>query len=300
MPRLSDLYNINNVFDIIVSDFGRDATLRYLSYFSDLEKNTILQYLEASADFFDEYRRVSICVIGNLGYVKEQALEYYYKNRLPFDNKVLVGFDSSFPYEELSNRIAKLVFYQINLAIQLGYSKIRVVIPCNTLSPVGWYMKDLLNNKFESAKIFSFAAEKELVFLKNKLKNIDVLFLTIPEIVLDYIKQKNFHQIYILGTPDTLEIYQKAVLNSYPSIQIIIPSSEDQKVINNAILDSIDGRDEKIKNSRIIIDELIIRPTTKIYPGIKFVEACTDLNFGIGLNSTNLYVEKLVEEIYKE
>lgn len=298
MKSISNLYGIKISRDIIISDFGRTAALRYLSYFSDLEKARILQYLSSSSDFLDEYRRVAICLIGDLAYLKQTVLERYYKAILPFDNNILVGFDTSFPYDDLFNRITKLTFHQILLAIRLGHSRIRVVIPCNTLSPAGWFMKDMYAKLTTHSNSVSILSKDEMNLILENYENLDISFPTIPEIVLDFAEHESYKNLYILGTPDTCDLYQKVLLHSHSNIQIRLPSKEDQEIINRAIFNSIDGRIAKVEESAKEISELIVRPLRLIYPEIQFIEACTDLDLGIGLNSNDLYVKRLIHEIY--
>ena len=68
------LRNIPYVYDIVLSDFGRDATIRLVTKLVDGERTRIRQVLDTEGDsrktpFFDEYRRIMFTCVGDLAYI---------------------------------------------------------------------------------------------------------------------------------------------------------------------------------------------------------------------------------------
>ena len=70
------LQNIPYVYDIVLSDFGREATIRLLTELVNGERTRIQQLLEANggpreAPFFDEYRRIMFACVGDVAYISK-------------------------------------------------------------------------------------------------------------------------------------------------------------------------------------------------------------------------------------
>ena len=67
----ADLLRMKITYDIVISDFGRDATIEYLCRVSSLEKRLIERVLvRDNLEFFDEYRRIMFTVVADLSYFK--------------------------------------------------------------------------------------------------------------------------------------------------------------------------------------------------------------------------------------
>ncbi|MBW2258397.1 MAG: hypothetical protein JRI25_27910, partial [Deltaproteobacteria bacterium] len=106
--------------DIVVGDFGRPGTLRYLEAFSKRERELIVSRLPPGEPFFDEHRQVQLTVLCQLPRIKAQLLEPYLQGRLPFDDGVLVGSAHGAPIEAILPQLASLLADHILLARNQG------------------------------------------------------------------------------------------------------------------------------------------------------------------------------------
>ena len=75
---------------IVISDFGRDAALRFCLALSQEERRYIQETYLKEYSFFDEYRRIILALIGDLPFAKSKILNMYRDRYL--DNQVLIGF----------------------------------------------------------------------------------------------------------------------------------------------------------------------------------------------------------------
>lgn len=57
------------IYDIIIGDFGRDATIEYLRFIVKYERQSIDRILnDSQTTFYDEYRKIMFSAICELSY----------------------------------------------------------------------------------------------------------------------------------------------------------------------------------------------------------------------------------------
>src|SRR3989344_8912231 len=85
------LLNSPKIFDIIISDFGREAAVKYVRSMAAHEREIIYARLKTSRHkFYDEYRKIMFVLVGDIAYYKESMIEKY-KDKKYLDSGILIG-----------------------------------------------------------------------------------------------------------------------------------------------------------------------------------------------------------------
>jgi hypothetical protein len=290
-------------YDIIVSDFGRAAAIEYIRSVSELEQRTIQRhFLDKDAEFYDEYRRIMFTVIADLGHFKSRQINAAVpKGKV--DSDILIGFKGNPIPDDVGDKIAVAVIEQAYLALNRGYKNIRIVIPCNTISPLGHHIYDLLSNPEEFNAILtghSGVSPSSPVF--SLLADAKFRLYTPPALVIEEIRKANAGTVSLLvfGTPVTVEIYKSLIVKLGLENQLtVLPlESGEQELINQVIEAAISG-DSALSNSikKEIIDKIIL-PRQKVTGDLRVIEACTDIRLGLGINSLDILVTRAVNDVY--
>ncbi|HEX8337271.1 MAG TPA: hypothetical protein VF621_11120 [Pyrinomonadaceae bacterium] len=119
---------------LIVGDFGREGTLRYFSEFSRAEREVVSASL--SAPFFDEHRRVRYSIVGLLRDIKKEFIAEYGRAGRPLDEGVLVGVRGGLKTDDILDSLVGCLAPWFLLALTSGASRVKVIVPCNTLAPL--------------------------------------------------------------------------------------------------------------------------------------------------------------------
>jgi hypothetical protein len=124
-----------NMFDLIVGDFGRTATIRYFEEFSKAERK-ILQAKYGHDHFYDEYRSVEYAIVGRIQTVKRDLLENHFLTQNRLDSRILVGTEAGPSLEEIENNLIECTLPWLRTALDASPAprRVRIVFPCNTLS----------------------------------------------------------------------------------------------------------------------------------------------------------------------
>ena len=115
---------------VVLGDFGRDAALNFCALLSRFERELLQQLI--AGPFFDEYRRLTPTLVGDLPFTKAVALE---GAAWPLDSRVLVGFPGGLAQDEVTPRLAVLMLEALRGPVARGATEALVLLPCNTLSP---------------------------------------------------------------------------------------------------------------------------------------------------------------------
>ena len=112
--------NVPPTTAVVLGDFGRDAALRFCARLSALERAHIAARLPGNTSFFDEYRRLSLTLVGDLPYVKERVLRAVRGEGGLLDTRVLVGFPVGPRPEDVAARLAVLALQALRDAYERG------------------------------------------------------------------------------------------------------------------------------------------------------------------------------------
>ena len=106
------------VLAVVLGDFGRDAGLRFVAALSRLERRRLRREHPGDPGFYDEQRRITLAVVGDLPFVKRPWLEDFERGTQPLDDRILVGFPGGVPLEEVTPRLGALALEAMSGAVQ--------------------------------------------------------------------------------------------------------------------------------------------------------------------------------------
>ncbi|MBT3217835.1 MAG: hypothetical protein HN348_01980 [Proteobacteria bacterium] len=281
---------------IILSDFGRDAALRFCALLSDLERRQICEYLPEGATFYDEYRRLSLVLIGDLGFAKAPVLDTY--DGL-LDDRVLVGFPSGLTPHDVAARLGVLALQAMVGAVHRGVEQIFVLVPCNTLAPVQWQLQQSFSSE---AGLRAMLAETSMSAepygdVLSRLAQLSTIFPTVPEAVVERAVKEGIATILPLGTVEIDEVYRQAVARQGQEMTLLRPDQAGRDAVLHAIQAGISKSGAARKLARANLTKLVLG-FQEIHGDLLCVEACTDLDYGVGLDSNTVYAQAVVEAVY--
>jgi len=291
---------VNAIPTVVVSDFGRDAALRFCTELARRERGVIGKDLPASARFYDEYRRMALRVVGELPFIKAPWLAGYHEDRRLFDDRVLVGFPGGPPVEEIVARVAVLVVESLAGPAARGCGRAIVALPCNTLAPVSWALRDAFRSRSTLGAMLDEAGGAPPGFdvVARRLAGTRVAFPTVPEAVLARCEREGDQVILPLGTPGIARVYERAAVERGVPVSVATLNPADHGTVMEAIQASIAAdarrRDESAQALIGLRDEALER----FGAATTVVEACTDLDYGVGLDSVGCYADAAVSLVY--
>ncbi len=215
----------NRCIDIIIGDYGRVGTLRFLEEFSNFERSYIQLFLKEN-QFYDEYRIVDQIVLNSSYSTKFDIISKYSDSNIPLDDNILFGFENKHfePIELYVDKFYQQVIPFVKNANNLQYSKIRIIIPCNTLEVVAKLLKIKINSNYPNV---------EIPLLSTSVKS--------------EILKMNFKKIYLISTPEVMKLYSDFFrLNK---IKAECNHKKFKNFLNNVISDSqINDNDDNDDN----------------------------------------------------
>jgi hypothetical protein len=290
-------------YDIILSDFGRAAAIEYIKSVAGLEQRIIQHhFLDKGAEFYDEYRRIMFSVIADLGYFKSRQISAAVpKGRV--DSDILIGFQGRPMPGDIRDRITIAVIEQVYVALNREYKNIRIIIPCNTISPLADHIFDLVSNPEEFKTILvrhSGVSSSSAVF--SRLAGAKFSLCTPPALVIDEIRKTYTGKVslLVLGTPLTVVIYKNLIvkLGLEDHLAVLPLGPGEQDLVEHFIEASV-GTDKALSGAlKEEIKSRIILPRQKEADNLAVIEACTDIRLGLGINSLDVLVNRSVTDVY--
>jgi hypothetical protein len=290
-------------YDIVISDFGRAAAVEYIRSVSELEQRTIQShFLDKGSEFYDEYRRIMFTVIADLGYFKKRQIDAAVPQG-KVDSDILIGFRGNPIPDDVRDKITVAIIEQVYLALNRGYKNIRIVIPCNTISPLGHHIHDLLHNPEEFKAILtghSGVSRSSPVF--SLLADAKFSLCTPPALVIDEIRKKHAGKVSLLvfGTPVTVDVYKSLIAKlGLENFLVVLPLEPGEQDMINRVIEAAISGDSALSDSikKKILDKIIL-PRQKVAGDLRVIEACTDIRLGLGINSLDVLVARAVNDVY--
>ena len=107
----SELLRSAPTYDVIIGDFGRDATIEYLRLASAYEKLLLAPVLASKQlPFYDEYRKSMYNVISDIAFLKSPAIRASADQLGHLTEDILVGLGPSGMSDDFVDRAASVVF----------------------------------------------------------------------------------------------------------------------------------------------------------------------------------------------
>jgi hypothetical protein len=287
---------------VVVSDFGRDAALRFCAAMAQQELEAVSTQLPEGAAFRDEYRRIALHVVGDLGFIKAPWLAPYRAESRPFDDRVLVGFPGGPPKEDVVCRIGVLVIEALAGPAKRGCDRAIVALPCNTLAPVSWALRHAFSSRDRLLALVD-DARYEPVGLETVAKRMTrgrVEFPTVPQAVLWQCARVGADVVLPLGTPGIVEVYERSAVERGVPVNVVSPEPGWQDDVLEAIQASIAADPIRRERSRRAL--LALQDTAKKQwgQGTAIIEACTDLDYGVGMDSGKTFAGFVVDRAYTD
>lgn len=301
MLTAGDLLEMRITYDIIVSDFGRDATIEYLRLMSRSEKRLIKTILEPDGhEFFDEYRRIMYTVIGDLAFFKELAIAESAASNGYLTEDILIGV-GAFPImtQEVVDRVALSVLQEALAAIDRGHERLRVMIPCNTLSALAKKIGQIIRSAEELRRIVEAYAPALPEFERVVFAHIRVY--TVPEAVMRHLAEikmpGEMTHLLVLGTRDTNAFYE-SLADSY-AINVLPVKDWEYELIHRAVVASIGGDKNEVDLCCNQLQKELIEPRSDLFDNLVVLEACTDFRLALGLSSLEVFADAMVGDCYR-
>jgi len=274
---------VDTTLAVVLGDFGRDAALRFCASLSRLERRHLTRELPSAAPFFDEYRRLTLAIVGDLPFVKAPVLEGFSRRGEALDERVLVGFPGGPDPDEVEQRLAVLAMEAMAGPLQRGVRRVTVLLPCNTLAPVSWALQE----RFASDPILGAA-----------LTGVDVSFPTVPEAVLADAAARGCRAVLPLGTHGIDQTYRRAARRLGVDLDVAVPEADEEQTVLEAIGAAIEGGGRRRRASDAM-EGLVAAARRRLGEDLVAVEACTDLDYGVGLDSNLTYAQAVVDAAYR-
>ncbi len=267
---------------VVLGDFGRDAALRFCASLARAERRHLVRGLPEGAPFFDEYRRLTLALVGDLPFVKAPVLERFVRRGERLDERVLVGFPGGPDPRDVEERLAALAMEAMAGPLQRGVRRITVLLPCNTLAPVSWALRA------------RFAADETLA---RAVESVQLSFPTVPEAVLEAARADGGEAVLPLGTHGIDETYRAAAQRLGSNLTVTSADARQEGTVLEAIGAAIEGGERRQRAQRAL-EDLVDEARGRLGEGLVAVEACTDLDYGVGLDSNGTYARAVVGATY--
>lgn len=298
LPTAAEILATPFTFDIIVGDFGRDASVEYIRLVAQREREMLQTILKADGhEFFDEYRRIMYTAINDVAYLKWPAIAEAARHGALTD-AILIGMGTTPISADFIERLTTLIIQEAAVALSRGHRRIRVAIICNGLSDAAKH----IGEAFPAGDALIDLAGRHGVIVAGRepFATASITVHTIPEAVMRRISanesMSNKRRLLALGTRNTRGIYESWA--DVYQVEILAVDNNEQDLIDHAIVASIVGDEGEIGELRSELRSKVIEPRMRSLDGLVVVEACTDFRLHVGLSSLELFVDDMVADAY--
>lgn len=286
---------------VVVGDFSREATLRFWTHVSTLEYRQIRTMLPSESAFYDEYRRITYCLLGDLPFIKQYGLRSHRTGLL--DDRILIGFPGGITLKDILPQVALLIFHALWGPAKRDIRNVWVMFPCNTLAPLCWELEKIFQTPEDILEMVSSAGcgigDSERFLADRIVERIQPVFPTIPEAVIEYVWACKKSALIPLGTLDICKTYTEALRRLRYPLQLIAPDPHQQAVVLQSIKTCICAEAGDRETATIALSQIVDQLIRAHGSGVAVIQACTDLTCGIGLDSNAIFAEFMVKSIYR-
>ena len=284
-------------FDVIVGDFGREAATRYAALIGEEERQALGAELAARGlPFFDEYRRLMFTLVADIAYLKRGMIDRTWAAHGRLTDDVLIAIKSHDVPGDLKGAITELIEMEVRAGLQRGYQQVRVVLPCNSLS-------DVLDDAVSQLDIGQWSlpdpnhanAPPHPMALDTKVSAHGVIQSAIDHLSMTGAIGRSPY--LVLGSSMARDQYK--LLGSHLGLEVLPITVQQQAVIDAAVVACIGGGSSALGMARRSLIDQVIEPTRLSFPDLVVLEACTDFEFGLGLDSVRLLAKRMVFECYQ-
>jgi hypothetical protein len=271
---------LSRTFDLIVGDFGRPGTIRYYQAFSDAERELLVPLLDGKP-FLDEHRRVRYIILGDLPSIKLDVILQSIEQCGEIDSRVLIGTKSGAPLSAIEDGLLAVLLPWLHTMRQLTYpdERLRIIIPCNTLSPLAEKIGNLLNGPDEGITgplSGTFAKFREFA---RELPDVSLSIHAVVPTVAAAVIAGGFTSLQFIGTPAAHTAYLRKFEQLGYAIELNHVGEEEFARIYSG---SIEGAHRGVKLS-------LTRPC---------LVGCTDISVLGGIDSVSTFARQMARDAY--
>jgi hypothetical protein len=290
---------LSTVYDIVIGDFGREAATRYMALLAQEERRQLAPLLRnAGLPFLDEYRRIMFGLIGDVAFLKETTIQNVWASRGHLTDDVLVAIKDHDVPADMVLRLACLIRDQAQSATFRGHGRVRVTLLCNALSDtvaLATRMASSSDEAFSAAGVAGYRLPGWDA-LSLDLSSYGVVESAVAQMArLGLLRNQVF---VVLGAQMARDQYAR--VGGEHGMKVAPLTAGQQLVIDEAVVACVDGADEVVAAARNKIDEFILRPLREAFPTLMVLEACTDFDFGLGLDSLRLMAQHMIHDCYAD
>jgi hypothetical protein len=298
-PTPRDLLLAPVTYDIVIGDFGRDAAIDYVRLIAIRERQLIESILKAHGqEFFDEYRRIMLTVIADVAFFKRGAIAEMARDPGYLTDAILLGIGFTPVSREAVNQLALAVAQEALAALNRGYHRLRIALPCNGLAGLAKEVGTVISSEEDLSRIVeSYGISRSDV---ARIAAVQLTVDTVPEACVNHIGRTHGRgsNLLVLGTRGTNATFGALARNA--EINVVSLNKSDYELINRTIVASIGGDATAIAECRRDLETRLVERQRRITPDLVVLEACTDFRLGIGLSSLELFANAMVETAYQE
>lgn len=287
---------------VVLGDFGREAAIRFCARFAEAERAAIAAQLPGDAPFFDEYRRATLALVGDLPFAKAPALAAARAGAGLLDERVLVGFPGGLSLADVIPRLGALALEAMAGPLQRDIRQVMVLLPCNTLAPASWQLEERFADPARLHAMLQEAGLDPSAALLSTIERlgagVELSFPTVPEAVVRHAAHSGASTLLPLGTTDIAALYADACRRLGSPLEVAELREAWHQVALDAIGASIEGGARR-QRAHQALEQLALQARDAYGADLAIVEACTDLDYGVGLDSNGLYAAHAVEQIYR-
>lgn len=280
-------------YDIIIGDFGRRAAIRLLLFVEELERRILRLVLnDVGVPFYDEYRRISFSLVGDVRSLKDEIIRDAVLRRGELDDAVLIGVDGAPVPDLLLEKLVELCAYEAACAFDRGHRYVRVCFPCNTLSKAAKQVVNSLNSHSTLKRYLGSSGS----FGMRELEAVTVVEANVRLLIEDGVDCGN--GVIALGTRLTNETYVDVFERH--GVRVLQLSEMQYAVIDDCVTASISGSEERLNKSREKLQRDVVGKLQERAPKALVLEACTDFEFRLGVNSLHNMARWMVRNTYRQ
>ncbi len=286
---------------VVLGDFGRVAAVRFVSSLSEREREVITAQLSPGEPFYDEHRRIAVAFHGDLRFTKELHLAPYLNSGRPLDEKVLVGFPGGPTTDQVEDRLGVMALEAMAGSVSRGITDVVVCIPCNTLAPVSWSLGDQFSDEAALVEMIARSGMERpdlLPVLPLVARECSVHFPTVPEAAVHRAREEGAGRVLPLGTGKIAHIYREAIRRNDLDLELVDLDDLAHRKVLDAITASIDGSSERRTAARQQLLDIERTARDAAETELAVISACTDLDYGIGLDPDQAYARHTVDLVY--
>jgi hypothetical protein len=289
------------ILAIVVGDFSREATLRFWTHVSALEYRHIRAKLPPKSAFYDEYRRITYCLLGDLPFIKQNGLLTRRTGLL--DDRILIGFPGGITLNDVLPRVGLLIFHALWGPAQRDIRNVWVMFPCNTLAPLCWELEKIFHSPEDILEMVAAAGcgigDSERILADRIVERIQPVFPTIPEAVIEHVWAGKKSALIPLGTLDIGKTYTEALRRLRYPLRLIAPDPHQQTVVLQSIKTCICAEAGERETAKFALSQIVDQLIRDHGSGVAVIQACTDLTCDIGLDSNAIFAEFMINSIYR-